>query len=76
MPPHYLLVENYFLLVDNFTFLPVSDVTIGILAFFFSLEDLLRSFRCLLRDVFVVFYIAPLGKIYLGGSDVTTRICC
>ena len=62
-PPHCLLVENYCLLVENFAFRPVSDVTIGLLAFFFFPEDLLGRFRRLPRDVFVVFWIVPLGPI-------------
>ena len=57
------LVENYCLLVENFAFRPVSDVTIGLLAFFFFPEDLLGRFRRLPRDVFVVFWIVPLGPI-------------
>ena len=47
MPPRCLLVENYCLLVENFTFRPVSDVTIGILRFSFS--------RRTCQGVFVVF---------------------
>ena len=30
--------------MENFTFQPVSDITIGLLAFFFSLEDSLGRF--------------------------------
>ena len=29
-----------------------------------------------LRNIFVVFWIAPLGRIYLGDADVTVGICC
>ena len=76
MPPCCLLVENYYLLVENFILRPVSDVMIGILAFFFFPEDLLGRFCCLPRDAFIIFYIAPLGPISLGGSDVTDRIHC
>ena len=43
MRPRCLLVENYCILVENFTFRPVSYVTIGNLAFFFS-GGLVRTF--------------------------------
>ena len=43
LPPHCLLVDNYFLFLENFTFWPVSDVTIGLLAFFFP-GGLVRTF--------------------------------
>ena len=68
LPPHCLLVENYCLLVDNFTFRPVSDVTIRLLAFFFSPEDLLGRFFVVFRATFL--------SISLGGADIAVGLRC
>ena len=54
LPPPCLLVDNYCLLVENFNFRRVSDVAVGLLAFFFPPEDLLGRFIRILRDVLVI----------------------
>ena len=29
-----------------------------------------------LRNVLAIFWIAPIGPIYIGGADVTVVLCC
>ena len=65
LPPRCLLVENYCLLVDNFSFRLVSDVTIGLLVFFFS-GGLVRTFSSSSARSFRQSLDAPLGPISLG----------
>ena len=81
LPPHWLLVNNYCILVDNFIFWPASNVMIKLLAFFLP-EDLLRHFFCL-QCVFLLFYIMfPLDQSLLVVptlqldfvSEVTIRL--
>ena len=75
LPPHWLLVNNYCILVDNFIFWPASNVMIKLLAFFLP-EDLLRHSFCLQCVFFVVLYNVPLGTISLGGANVTVGLRC
>ena len=65
LPPHCLLVDNYFLVLENFTFWPVSDVTIGLLAFFFS-GGLVRTFSSSSAATFSSFSrLLPLDQYLL-----------
>ena len=67
LPPHCHLVNNYCLLVDNFTFRPFSDVMIRLLAFFFFRGGLVAtsSSSSGLRNVFVILCIVPPRKFLL-----------
>ena len=64
--------------MDNFTLRLVSGVTIRLIAFLFFHEGLVASFLSysVLRNVFVVFWIFPLGKFYLGDANVTVGLRC
>ena len=62
--------------MDNFIFRPVSNITIGLLAFFAWRTCCSVLLSSGLRGIFVVFWINPLGPISLGNADVTVRISC
>ena len=65
-------MDNYCIIVENFTFRPVSDVAVGHLVFSFFPEDLLGHFFRLLRNVFLSSRLIPLDQFLLVVSTLRT----